>query len=196
MSRGKYLAREGPGSRLHVVPVQIENSFLSGPFHQIKLLSFSIRQMWTDSWIRRKKHSAAPPGIELGSSDCRSDALTTEKELTVWWKTKIRTQFPSWLRSSAGAYTAQFEGCERTPLEKSTCVFFLFLLSPTEACFLTNESTANEFDRRSFATLELKLQPWSCRRTATAADGLGGVRVGSSISRTRSPKGVNLMHKA
>ena len=25
-----------------------------------------------------KKHSAAPPGIELGSSDCRSDALTTE----------------------------------------------------------------------------------------------------------------------
>ena len=26
----------------------------------------------------KKKHSAAPPGIELGSSDCRSDALTTE----------------------------------------------------------------------------------------------------------------------
>ena len=44
----------------------------------IKLLYLSIRQMWTDSWIRRKKHSAAPPGIELGSSDCRSDALTTE----------------------------------------------------------------------------------------------------------------------
>ena len=48
------------------------------PSNQIKLLSFSIRQMWTDSWIRRKKHSAAPPGIEHGSSDCRSDALTTE----------------------------------------------------------------------------------------------------------------------
>ena len=39
---------------------------------------FSIRQMWANSWIRRKKHSAAPPGIEPGSSDCRSDALTTE----------------------------------------------------------------------------------------------------------------------
>ena len=35
--------------------------------------------MWTDSWIRRKKkHSAAPLGIELGSSHCRSDTLTTE----------------------------------------------------------------------------------------------------------------------
>ena len=35
----------------------------------IKLLSFffSIRHMWTDSWIRQKKHSAAPPGIELSS---------------------------------------------------------------------------------------------------------------------------------
>ena len=58
--------------------------------------------------------------------------------------------------------------------EKSTCVFFLFLLSPTEACFLTNETKANEFDRRSFATLKLKWRSWSCRRTATAADGLGG----------------------
>ena len=28
-----------------------------------------------------------------------------------------------------------------------------------------------------------------------AADGLGGARVGSSISRLRSPKGVNEMHK-
>ena len=44
------------------------------------------------------------------------------------------------------------------PREKSTFVFFLFLLSPTEACFLTNELKANEFDRRSFATLELKLR--------------------------------------
>ena len=26
------------------------------------------------------------------------------------------------------------------------------MLSPTEACYLTNESKANEFDRRSFAT--------------------------------------------
>ena len=34
--------------------MKLENSFLSGPFHQIKLLSFSIRQMWTDSWIRQK----------------------------------------------------------------------------------------------------------------------------------------------
>ena len=59
--------------------IQIENLFLSGPFHLIKLLSFfSIWQMWTDSQIRWKKHSAAPPGIEPGSSDCRSDALTTE----------------------------------------------------------------------------------------------------------------------
>ena len=32
--------------------------------------------------------------------------------------------------------------------------------------------------------------------TATAADGLDGARVGSSISRSRSPKGVNEMHKA
>ena len=31
---------------LHIIIiVQIENSFLSGPFHLIKLLSFSIRQM-------------------------------------------------------------------------------------------------------------------------------------------------------
>ena len=30
--------------------------------------------MLADSWIRLKKHSAAPPGIEPGSSDCRSDA--------------------------------------------------------------------------------------------------------------------------
>ena len=44
-------------------------------------ISFSSpTKVWTDSWIRRrqKKHSAAPPGIEPGSSDCRSDALTTE----------------------------------------------------------------------------------------------------------------------
>ena len=80
------------------------------------------------------------------------------------------------------------------PLEKSTCFFFLFLLSPTEACFLTNESKANEFERRSFATLELKLRSSSCRRTATAADGLGGVWVGSSISRSRWPKGERDAH--
>ena len=58
--------------------VEIENSFLLGPFHLSKVLFFSIRQMWTDSRIRRKKHSATPPGFEPGSSDCRSDALTTE----------------------------------------------------------------------------------------------------------------------
>ena len=44
------------------------------------------------------------------------------------------------------------------PAKNQPAFFFLFLLSPTEACFLINESKANEFDRRSFATLELKLR--------------------------------------
>ena len=44
------------------------------------------------------------------------------------------------------------------PRAKNQPAFFLFMLSPTEACFLRNESKANEFDRRSFATLELKLR--------------------------------------
>ena len=48
----------------------------------IKLLSFSIRQMWTDSWIRRKKHSAAPPGIELGSSDCLE--WSRQERISIW----------------------------------------------------------------------------------------------------------------
>ena len=63
-----------------IIVVQIENLFLSGPFHLSKLLSFfCIRQLWTDSWIRRKKKTQrSPSGIELRSSDCRSDALTTE----------------------------------------------------------------------------------------------------------------------
>ena len=40
---------------------------------------FFLSDNVTDSWIRRKKkHSATPPRIEPGSSDCRSDALTTE----------------------------------------------------------------------------------------------------------------------
>ena len=34
-----------------------------------------LSDMWTDKWIRRKHHGAAPPGIEPGSSDCRLDAL-------------------------------------------------------------------------------------------------------------------------
>ena len=44
------------------------------------------------------------------------------------------------------------------PPEKNQPAFcFLFLLSPTEleASFLTNESKANELDRRSFTTFEL-----------------------------------------
>ena len=46
-----------------IIVVQIENLFLSGPFHQSKLLSFfCIRQMWTDSWIRRKKNTTQPVG--------------------------------------------------------------------------------------------------------------------------------------
>ena len=31
------------------------------------------------------------------------------------------------------------KGCERTPREISSCVFFFFLLCLTEACFLANE---------------------------------------------------------
>ena len=38
----------------------------------------SLTKIRTDNWIRRKRKSAVPPGIERGSSDCRSDALTTE----------------------------------------------------------------------------------------------------------------------
>ena len=45
--------------------------------HSIYSFLSSIWQMWTDSWIRREKHNAAPLGIEPGSSDCRSDTLTT-----------------------------------------------------------------------------------------------------------------------
>ena len=41
-------------------------------------LSFSSpTKMGTDSWIKREKKNA-PPGIEPGSSDCRSDAQTIE----------------------------------------------------------------------------------------------------------------------
>ena len=62
------------------------------------------------------------------------------------------------------------------PPRKINLRFFLFLRSPYEACFLTNESKANEFDRRSFATLELtilKLQE-NCN---------GGLRVGRGPGR-------------
>ena len=71
-------------------------------------------------------------------------------------------------------------------------VFFLLSLSLSEVCFLTNESKANEFDRRSFATHELKSRSWSWRRTARAADELGGVRV---IDRDRQRLGINVVHK-
>ena len=59
--------------------VLIENSFLSGPLHLIKLLSFfyPTNVNWQLDQTK-KKHSAAPPEIEPGSFDCRSDALTTE----------------------------------------------------------------------------------------------------------------------
>ena len=44
------------------------------------------------------------------------------------------------------------------PLSKNQPAFcFLFLLSPTEACFLTNESKANEFERRSFANTRTEI---------------------------------------
>ena len=63
-----------------------------------------------------KKHSAAPPGIEpkvlrVNSSRTLSPLsyevttgktftkLVWKKELTAWWKSKIHTQFPLWLRS-------------------------------------------------------------------------------------------------
>ena len=95
--------------------------------------------------------------------------------------------FPSVHQSNNPAPQSAFQGrtqhsskvANEPPSKNQPAFFFLFLLSPTEACFLTKESKANVFDRRSFATLELKLR--SCRRTATAADGLGGVRFGRVI---------------
>ena len=86
--------------------------------------------------------------------------------------------------------------CSGRISEKSTGVFFFFLLSLTEACFVTNESNANEFDRRSFVTLELKSRSCSCRRTAKAADGLGGVRVIDRDRQSRKGLGVNVVHNA
>ena len=59
---------------------QIENSFPSGPFHLIKLLSFfyPTNVNWQLDQMKKKKHSAAPPGMERWSSNWRSDALTPE----------------------------------------------------------------------------------------------------------------------
>ena len=83
------------------------------------------------------------------------------------------------------------------PARNQPAFFFFFLLSLTEAWFLTNESKANEFDRRSFVKLELrKSRSWSWRRTAAVdADGLGGVLV-IHRGRDRQRQGVNVVHKA
>ena len=74
--------------------------------------------------------------------------------------------------------------------------FFFFFFFLTEAWFLTNESKANEFDRRSFAKLELrKSRSWSWRTAAVDVDGLGGVLV-IHRDRDRQSQGVNVVHKA
>ena len=60
------------------------NSFLSGPFHLIKLLSFSIRQMWTDSWIRRKKTRAALCFFRLIQLSLHICRIEKERSLIRW----------------------------------------------------------------------------------------------------------------
>ena len=73
----------------------VENCWLGNRSALIKLLSFSIRQMWTDSWIRRKKHSAGvwldgmvPTGTNFDSN--RSALLSVSNPnwggVTVDWK--------------------------------------------------------------------------------------------------------------
>ena len=84
------------------------------------------------------------------------------------------------------------------PSKNQPAFFFLFLLSPTEACFLTNESKANEFERRSFATLELailKLQE-NCNGGGRVGRGPGWVIDTSIAIAIAGPKGVNVMHMA
>ena len=64
-----------------VLQIRIDNLVQSSPFHQIKLFPFLLWQrceLTAGSDEKKKRNSAAPPSIESGSSDCRSDSLTTE----------------------------------------------------------------------------------------------------------------------
>ena len=147
---------------------------------------------------QRSRNRTPKSKKKLSLPSCSRSGLQRLRMLACFFY--LCAHFRSWV-NVLRAFFSYFSPCQQGRTQHSSKVaneppsknqpaffFFLFLLSPTEACFLTNESKANEFDRRSFATLELEVTGELQRRRT------GWAGSGSSIS--RSPKGVNVMHKA
>ena len=88
------------------------------------------------------------------TSDDQSETLSAMNFSTNFWVPKAPPRYRLQGRTQHSSKVAN-----EPPAKNQPALFFsLFAFSHGEACFLTNESKANEFDRRSFATLELKLR--------------------------------------
>ena len=94
----------------------------------------------------------------MGENPKRNDSVTVVRHPPTLRRrfadTSPLTTQSAWLQTR-GVHSIVQRLRTNPPARNQPAVVF-FLLSLTEAWFLTNESKANEFDRRSFAKLELR----------------------------------------
>ena len=125
---------------------------------------FSVPLTCTRAIIRQKVYWLVPMPVLTISQQAREE--TPERQSVA-------------NNRDSGAYTAEFEGCERTPREKSICVFFFSF------CFLPPRLVFLQMNRKRISLTGVLFQHsnWNCdlevtgelqrRRTGWAGSGSG-----------------------
>ena len=104
---------------LLALPLKLENC---------KTILFFVNSFWSGSFLIKFSSVSARTKIEeltAGSDSGNPGNLAVEKELTAWWKSKIHTQFPLWLRMVQDSITDHFD----TAQENSSHLNFTYRMA-------------------------------------------------------------------